>query len=127
MGAQAVILIDHGSRKPAAAATLAEVADMVSALLGLPVYPAHMSLAEPTLEQALAQATAAGAGRVVVFPYFLAEGVHGAGDVPAQAARAAAARPDVEIVLAEPLGADSAIADLVARRIRPHLHWGEQA
>jgi hypothetical protein len=124
MQSQAVIMIDHGSRKQAATAALEAVAKMVSALLNLPVYTAHMSLAEPTLDQAVAQAASAGAKRVIVFPYFLAEGVHGAGDVPAQAARAAAGRPDVEIVLAEPLGADAAIADLVARRIRPHLGSG---
>jgi sirohydrochlorin ferrochelatase len=123
----AVILIDHGSRRPGAGAALVAVAKAASTLLGLPVYPAHMSLAEPNLGQAMDQAVAAGAGRVVVCPYFLGEGMHSTGDVPAQVAQAAAGHPGVDIVLTGPLGPDAALADLVARRVRPHLRPRGQA
>lgn len=37
---------------------------------------AHMELAEPTIEQAVARCVAAGASRVIVAPYFLSRGRH---------------------------------------------------
>lgn len=37
---------------------------------------AHMELAEPTIEQAVARCAAAGASRVIVAPYFLSRGRH---------------------------------------------------
>ena len=124
---QAVILIDHGSQRASANASLENIARSVSQRLGVSVYPAHMALAEPTLAQALAQAVAEGADRVVVCPYFLSSGRHGAQDIPAMAREAAKEFPQVSVVVSDPLGEDPVLVDLVARRVGPHLQPREKA
>jgi sirohydrochlorin ferrochelatase len=82
------------------------------------VEPAHMELAEPTIAQAVARCAAAGAQRVVIAPYFLSRGRHVQQDIPSLAAEAAAANPGVECVVAEPIGIDSLMAQLVENRVQ---------
>ncbi len=121
----AVILIDHGSPAPQAQADLEAVAQMAARQLGLAVYPAHMTLAEPTLAQALAQAAAAGARRVVVCPYFLSAGRHAGRDIPEQVRQAAVDHPGLTVTLSAPLGPDALLAELVCRRVEPLLGGGQ--
>lgn len=78
---------------------------------------AHMELAEPTIEQAVARCVAAGASRVIVAPYFLSRGRHVQHDIPELVAAAAAAHPEVECVIAEPIGIDSLMAQLIENRV----------
>ncbi|PRW60575.1 sirohydrochlorin ferrochelatase-like isoform X1 [Chlorella sorokiniana] len=77
-----------------------------------------MELAEPTIAQAVARCAAAGAQRVVIAPYFLSRGRHVQQDIPSLAAEAAAANPGVECVVAEPIGIDSLMAQLVENRVQ---------
>ena len=123
----AVILIDHGSRRAEANQALSRMAELARQRLGVPVYPAHMDLAAPSLAEALAQAAEGGARRVVVCPYFLAPGRHGADDIPRLARQAAEGLPQLEVLVSEPLGADPLLAELIARRVEPLLHPGEPA
>lgn len=113
----AIILIDHGSKVAAANELLERVAERLrekgEAEL---VEVAHMELAEPTLEQAFQRCKERGAARVIVVPYFLAEGRHAGQDIPRMAAEAAAAHPELEWTVAEPLGLDDRMVSLVARR-----------
>ena len=121
---QAVILIGHGSRAAEANEALARLAELTAQRLGLPAYPAHLSLGPPSLADALDQAAAGGACHVVVCPVFLAGGSHVRRDIPELLAKARAAHPGLTIVLAEPLGADAALADLLARARRALLAAG---
>ncbi|KAI7837184.1 hypothetical protein COHA_008977 [Chlorella ohadii] len=77
-----------------------------------------MELAEPTIAQAVARCAAAGAQRVVIAPYFLSRGRHVQHDIPELAAEAAAANPGVECIVAEPIGIDSLMAQLIENRVR---------
>jgi sirohydrochlorin ferrochelatase len=70
------------------------------------VEPAHMELAEPTIEQAVGKCVAQGASRVVVAPFFLSRGRHIQEDIPALVEEARSKYQGVEVAVAEPLGAD---------------------
>ena len=78
-----------------------------------------MELAEPSIEQAMRACVARGAGRVVVAPYFLSRGRHIARDIPALVADARRQLPPgVECVIAEPLGIDALLAQVVENRVQ---------
>ncbi|MDZ4857780.1 MAG: CbiX/SirB N-terminal domain-containing protein [Candidatus Hydrogenedentes bacterium] len=115
----AIVLVDHGSTHAAANDMLVEVARMLrDALGGGMVEPAHMELAEPTIEQTFAECVARGARRIVVHPYFLAPGRHSTQDIPRMCAEAAAKFPGVTHTVTEPLGLDTRMIDVVRRRIQ---------
>lgn len=118
MSAEAIVLIDHGSREPAANAVVEEVAAALRARLpDRAVEVAHLELAPPALGEAVARCVASGAREIVVQPFFLAPGRHSARDVPRLAAEAAERHPGVSIRVAEPLGAHPALVDAVLERV----------
>ena len=71
-----IILAAHGSRSDEANTSIAELARGLGDRLGLPVSPAYLEMAEPTIPGAIASAAAAGASRIVIVPFFLAPGMH---------------------------------------------------
>ena len=124
----ALVLVDHGSRNAQANAALHAAAALVEARSGgryIAVLPAHMEIAAPGIEEAVASAAAAGATVVVVALYFLSPGRHSSHDVPALAARAAANHPGLRVVVTECLGPDDALADLVLERAARALAAGD--
>jgi sirohydrochlorin ferrochelatase len=125
MPSTAIILIDHGSRQEEAACGLSVIAQLVARKLGLAVQVAHLTAAPPTLDEAVQDAIAGGAGRIIVCPYFLAEGAHSRVDVPALVAEAARQYRQVDFQMAPLLGSDPLLADLVVKRVGPLLGQGE--
>ena len=117
--ARAVILLDHGSREAEANAQLEALAALVAARLpGRRVTCAHLGAAPPSLAEATAACIRAGAREVTVVPCFLAAGRHVREDLPRLVAELRAAHPGVAFRLAAPLGADPAIADVLALRAK---------
>jgi len=115
---KAIVLVDHGSRVAEANAVLDEVAALLRRRLpDRIVETAHMELAPPTLAEAIARCVAAGAGEIVVHPYFLAPGAHATRDIPAQAAAAAERHPGVMVRVSRPLGAHEGIVDAILARV----------
>ncbi len=116
---QALILVDHGSRRPEANSVVEHLArrlrdrapDRVVAF-------AHMELAHPTVAEAVADCVAAGATEIVVHPYFLAPGNHSTEDIPRLARDALDRHPGVTLRVTAPLGAHEKILDVVLERIR---------
>lgn len=127
MQRQAVILIDHGSRRADANDELREVAHRLADRLGVPVYPAHMTFVRPTLDDALDRAMADGHARVVVCPYFLGAGRHALEDIPRMAEESARTHPGIDLVVSSPLGVDDLLVELAAARVRPLLDGVEGA
>ena len=114
-----IILVDHGSRLPAANEMLLDVVRLYERVTGAPnVEPAHMELAEPTIAQAFHRCVAKGATMVVVHPYFLSPGRHSTTDIPRLTTEAAAAHPGVKFHVTAPLGLDDKIAQVIQQRIR---------
>ena len=117
-GTVAVIVVDHGSRRASANASLEEFVRSSASALPYPIVePAHMELAEPSLASAFDRCVAAGASTVAIAPYFLGPGSHWDRDIPALAAAAAARHPGVRWLVAAPLGPDRALVEIIARRV----------
>lgn len=115
---RAIIIVDHGSTRPAANAMLDEVAELVRQRTPDPVYTAHMELAEPSISAAFDAAVAAGADFVFAFPYFLSPGRHSREDIPRLCAEAAARHPGVQWHCCGPIGLDPLLAELILHRVR---------
>lgn len=114
----AVIVIDHGSRMAAANDMLNEVVHMYRQATGAPIVePAHMELAEPTLEDAVGRCIAQGAATIIVHPYFLAPGRHSTADIPGMVEELAPRYPNVRFHVTNPLGIDPGMAAVMHRRI----------
>jgi len=110
--------VDHGSRRPEAAAQLDALARLVAARLpGWIVETAHLELQPPTLVDGIGACVAAGARDVVVHPFLLAPGRHVLEDVPRLAAEAGSRYPGVQIRVSEALGLSEKLVDLVIERI----------
>lgn len=113
-----LIIVDHGSKKAAANDMLLDVAALFKKLSGSPIVePAHMELAEPTIEQAFDRCVAQGATMVIVHPYFLSPGRHSTTDIPNMTAAIAARHPGVRFHVTQPLGLDDKIVQLMMQRI----------
>jgi sirohydrochlorin ferrochelatase len=113
-----VILVDHGSKLEAANLLLHDVVDLYARATGVTVAePAHMELAEPTIAQAFARCVERGATEIVIQPYFLSPGRHSTRDIPRMAAAAAEPYPGVRYRVAEPLGLDERMAEIIQRRV----------
>ncbi|MEM9353023.1 MAG: CbiX/SirB N-terminal domain-containing protein [Planctomycetota bacterium] len=113
-----VVIVDHGSRRTASNDLLLRVVDEFRSQSDWSIVePAHMELAEPSIETAFSRCVTAGATRVVVFPYFLAPGRHWTEDIPRLTAEAAAAYPEVEWLVTAPLGLHPSILAVIDDRI----------
>jgi precorrin-8X/cobalt-precorrin-8 methylmutase len=118
MTPNAVIVIGHGSRS---ADATKEFLQLVSAVRlrtpGLPVEPAFMELAEPSLPVAVKSLCEQGATHIAVVPCFLFHGNHIKKDIPELIEDLRKAFPATQFSLGRHLGPESRIADLVATRI----------
>lgn len=109
--ATGVVLAAAGSAHPPANEAVADVAARWARSSGWAgVAPAFACAAQPTVPAAIAQLRAAGARRIAVGAWFLAPGL-----LPDKVSRLAR-RADPEVRIAEPLGAQDRIAELVAER-----------
>ena len=113
----ALLLIAHGSRRPAANADLDSLAEAIrgGGLFGH-VQAAFLELCEPSIVAGGVRCVEAGAGRVVLLPYFLSAGVHVVDDLTAARNELAARFTSVEFLLAEPLGRHPLLTEIVLKR-----------
>jgi sirohydrochlorin ferrochelatase len=115
---RAILLVDHGSRRPEANALLERVAELVAKHAPEAIVRwAHMDLAEPSIAQGIDACANAGAREIVVHPYFLGPGSHTTVDIPRLVRAAAVSHPDVQIRVSEPLGLHPKLVDVILDRI----------
>lgn len=100
------------------------MANLVQALAGpeVIVRPAHMELAEPTIEQGFTSCVEGGASEVVVFPYMLSPGRHSIEDIPEMVAAVAARHPGVSFHVTPAFGVHKKLADLILSRAGIERH-----
>ncbi len=127
-----IIICDHGSRRAQSNDSLRDVAQRFAARFAADcqiVEPAHMELAMPDIDAAYATCVARGATHVVVLPMFLAQGRHWTRDIPSLTSQAAARFPGTTYQIAEPLGIDDLLLDLLKKRLdandQPTLSSGD--
>ena len=113
----ALLLIDHGSRVAAANEQLVAITKLVEARApaGTIVEHAHMELAEPSIENAVAVCAAKGATHLIAVPYMLAPGRHATEDIPRLVAAACAVH-DLTCHVGQALGIHPLLAEVVLHR-----------
>jgi len=115
-----IIIVDHGSRREESNRMLEGVAEAFARRFEERyevVEPAHMELAEPSIATAYGRCVARGATRVVVCPFFLGPGKHWTQDIPGLTAAAALEHPGTKYHVAQTLGLDDLILDLLDKRV----------
>jgi sirohydrochlorin ferrochelatase len=130
--ATGIIICDHGSRRSQSNNSLEIVAARFAHRFANDcqiVEPAHMELAMPDIHSAYGACVRRGARHIVLLPFFLAKGRHWTRDIPSLTSQAAAEFPGTSYQIAEPLGMDDLILDLLKKRLdasdQPVLASGE--
>ncbi len=117
---RALLIVDHGSRRAEAHSHLEWVAREVRGRAAdLPVYIAHMELAEPSIPQAIASCVADGATQLIVHPLFLVPGQHLSEQIPRLVESAVSRYPQLSYEITPPVGSAPGLAELVLATIRP--------
>ena len=115
---QALLIVDHGSRREESNDLLKQIAEMMQDRFGLSiVHYAHMELGKPTIQQGFDACVADGAEEVIVHPYFLGPGGHVTTDIPALVKQAANRHPGIAFRITEPLGIHTKIGEVILERI----------
>ncbi|XP_047151832.1 sirohydrochlorin ferrochelatase, chloroplastic isoform X1 [Vigna umbellata] len=115
----AVIIVDHGSRRKESNLMLNEFVEIFKYKTGYEIVePAHMELAEPSIRDAFQSCVQQGANRIIVSPFFLSPGRHWSQDIPSLSAEAAKEHPDVSYIVTAPLGLHELLVDVVNDRIK---------
>ncbi|BAF59138.1 MAG: precorrin isomerase [Pelotomaculum sp.] len=114
-----ILLLGHGSRRPAANAGLEALGGIVQESLGLPTLPVFFQFGRPTLAEGVARFASQGIHEIIIVPVFLFPGVHLEKDVPeAVAGLAARYGEGLKLVLTSGLGPDPRLAEIVVERVR---------
>ncbi len=124
-GADALLLVAHGSRDPRAEAAIdALAARVVAARPDLPVGVATLELRGRRVAEVAAELVSRGADRITVVPLLLTNAYHGSVDLPDVLAGAHLKLPGVELVAGDVLGPDDRLLDALDERIPDRLAGG---
>jgi len=115
---RALLIVDHGTRSAEANAPLAELARTLAEVRpDWLVEHAHMELAEPDFETAIARLVADGADEILVHLHFLGDGYHVRETLPRLIAKARERHAAIPICATLPLGRDPRIVEIVLDRM----------
>lgn len=113
----AIIVVDHGSKRQAANDMIFKVAqDIQLRTPEVPIFAAHMELAEPTIADAVKQCAEQGFKHVIIVPFFLSPGRHATEDIPQLTREAVEQYPDLTYDVRPPIGTHPSIIDVVLDR-----------
>jgi sirohydrochlorin ferrochelatase len=115
---QALLIVDHGSRRKESNDLLQAIATMMRERFGFGiVHAAHMELGEPTIQQGFDACVADGANEIIIHPYFLGAGRHVTSDIPHLVREAANRHPGITFRITEPIGAHPKIGEIISERV----------
>lgn len=122
-----IILFAHGSAVPEANRAIADLAQEVSRRARCPAGCAFLEIEQPDLPVAVAQAVRAGAGRIVIIPYFLTLGVHMRQDLPRLVEQQRQRFPGTEILVGQSLDNHPRMVEVILDRVQEVSGEGEEA
>jgi len=111
---QALLVVDHGSRRSQANQQLATIVQLLRELRPQQLIAlAHMEIAAPNIPQAIESLISEGARELVVLPYFLSDGRHCREDIPRLVGEAIAAHGNMPWRIGRALGPHRRLAELL--------------
>ncbi len=114
----ALLVMVHGSPRPASNGAMFAVVEQVRALNAFDlVSVGFMELNDPPIPKAIDELVSQGATSVVAVPYFLHTGTHVADDLPTLLEEAQAKHPHVSFSMGDYLGHDPLLMDVLAARV----------
>ncbi|HEY3273213.1 MAG TPA: sirohydrochlorin nickelochelatase [Methanocella sp.] len=121
-----LLVVGHGSSMPYNKQLIEEIAAKIAQRMpGAVARTGFMNINRPTIKDGIESFKGTGVRRIIVFPLFLARGVHTTEDVPRLIGLANGQKrisyDGYDIVYADPLGADDLIAELSCTRISQAL------
>ncbi len=123
----ALLLIAHGSRRQEANEDLDYLAAELRQRGGYDlVQTSYLELSSPTIAEGGQKCVEAGATRIMLLPYFLSPGVHARDDMQLARDELATRFPEVQFLLAQPLGRHPLLADLVIQRAQEAMRDHER-
>jgi len=112
-----LLIVGHGTRSERGQAEFRETVELVARLAPqTPVVACFLELAEPTIEQGIAELAKHGVERIVVLPLLLFAAGHAKQDIPQAVCDAAARFPALEFSFAAHLGCHERVLRLSAER-----------
>ncbi len=112
-----IIVLGHGSRAEKAREVFNELVDkLADKLADKRVGGAAMELASPTLPEKVSHFASQGIKKIVILPLFLYPGIHVQEDIPAQIAALEEEYPEIEFILADILGTDDKLVDIMIEK-----------
>lgn len=115
-----ILLLGHGSRDPEGVAEFLDLVAEVRAASERPVEAGVLEFAGPTMpsiQSAIDRGFAQGFRRILAVPVLLLNAGHAQRDMPAEIARAQARYPKIELRLAEPLGIQRGLLEILEERV----------
>ncbi len=113
-----IVVLGHGSRLEAANEEFRAICGLLAATDRDSVYaPAFLSMSEPGLITTAKQMYEDGIREIIVLPVFVTTGSHVARDIPEIIEVLKSSCTGLKIVMAEHLGADSGLVELLHRKI----------
>lgn len=114
-----IILLGHGSRSADAQLTVDSLVSQIEKS-GLFEYVtgAMLQFNQPDLPSAISNAVLKGIDRLIVVPIFIFKGIHMKEDIPEILEQERLKHPKVRIELADNIGADIRLAEILLDRIR---------
>jgi len=109
-----IVLFAHGSRDPEWARPFERIAAALSKRKGFLVRLAYLELMQPSLDTAIADLVASGAGSIRIVPLFFGAGGHVREDLPRLVA---AANPPVPVTIDPPIGEQAEVVEAIAGAI----------
>ena len=113
----AILLMGHGSRVAEANDALRVIAAQVRDAGGFDIVEVSFrELHAPDIQAGIDACVAQGAGRILLYPYFLFAGAHVLEDLPEEMEAAKQRYPDLEMTMGQPLGVHPKLGEIVCER-----------
>lgn len=117
MTKEAVLIVDHGSRKQAANDMIFEVVKACQKRLPHHIVKgAHMELAEPTILDGFEACIQEGANYITVVPFMLSPGRHSTEDIPQLCKEASQIHSNIPYCVTSHFGQHDLVAEIIAQK-----------
>ncbi|UYM04778.1 sirohydrochlorin chelatase [Solicola gregarius] len=122
MTAPALVALAHGSRDPRSSATITALTERVASMRpDLRVEPAFLELSDPLVGDVIDRLYAEGHDEIVIVPLLISSAYHANVDIPAVIEAAQARHTDLRVHATDVLGVESALLDVLDKRLRAAL------